>query len=160
MDPNVCREHLTVLLADEISTLAQLEDLLKREHDVLGSQDVAALEKTARARQERVGALARIEEQRRSLCSMHGHSPDLAGLERMMAWCDPTGSLVSRLRECSQRAGTCRDLNDRNGSLVTAKLKRVEGLLGILTGRADKADTYGPRGAAAAARPGRVLGAA
>lgn len=160
MDPNVCREHLTALLADEINTLAQLEDLLKREHHVLGSQDVAALEKTARARQERVGALARIEEQRRSLCSMHGHSPDLAGLERMMAWCDPTGSLVSRLRECAQRASVCRDLNDRNGTLVAAKLKRVEGLLGILTGRADKADTYGPRGATAAARPGRVLGAA
>ena len=43
MDPNVCREHLAVLLTDEINTLAQLEELLKREHEVLGSRDVAAL---------------------------------------------------------------------------------------------------------------------
>src|SRR6267378_3238535 len=105
MDPNVCREHLSSLLSEEVSVLAQLEELLKGEYEVLASKDVAALESTARTRQERVGALARIEEQRRSLCSMHGHSPDLIGLERLMTWCDPKGSLMSRLRECAERAG-------------------------------------------------------
>jgi flagellar biosynthesis protein FlgN len=160
VDPHVCREHLAGLLGEEVTALGELEELLKREHEVLASEDVDALEKTARLRQERVGALARIEEQRRSLCSMHGHSPDLAGLERLITWCDPKGSLMSRLRECAERVARCRDLNDRNGTMVGARLKRVEGLLGILTGRADRADTYSPRGSTAAARPGRVLGAA
>jgi flagellar biosynthesis protein FlgN len=160
VDPHVCREHLAGLLDEEVAALGELEELLKREHEVLASEDVDALETTARSRQERVGALARIEEQRRSLCSMHGHSPDLAGLERLITWCDPKGSLMSRLRECAERVARCRDLNDRNGAMVGARLKRVEGLLGILTGRADRADTYGPRGSTAAARPGRVLGAA
>jgi len=161
MDPDVCREHLAEVLAEEAGLLADLRDLLEREYEVLGSKDAVALEKTILARQERVGALARIEEHRRSFCSMHGYSPDYAGLERLMVWCDPQGTLVSRLRECAKRAAECRDLNDRNGTMVAAKLKRVEGLLGALTGRpAARADTYSPNGSTAPTRPGRVLGAA
>jgi flagellar biosynthesis protein FlgN len=160
MDPGVCREHLSGVLVEEAALLAELEYLLEREYQVLGSKDTAVIESTVRARQERVGALARIEEQRRSLCSMHGYSPDLAGLEGLMVWCDPQGSLVSRLRECADRAANCRDLNDRNGTLVAAKLKRVEGLLGILTGRPDKADTYGPGGSTSVTHIHHILGAA
>ena len=160
MDPDVCREHLSEVLVEEAALLAELEYLLEREYQVLGSKDAAVMESTVRARQERVGALARIEEQRRSLCSLHGYSADFAGLEGLMVWCDPEGSLVSRLRECADRAANCRDLNDRNGTLVSAKLKRVEGLLGVLTGRRDKADTYGPGGSTASTDTGRVLGAA
>jgi flagella synthesis protein FlgN len=161
LDPDVCREALCGVLVEEAALLAELEYLLEREYQVLGAKDATLIESTVRARQERVGALARVEEQRRSLCSMHGYSPDLGGLERLMLWCDPKGSLVSRLRECAERAANCRDLNDRNGALVAAKLKRVEGLLGVLTGRTNKADTYGPGGSTATpAGPGRVLGAA
>jgi flagellar biosynthesis/type III secretory pathway chaperone len=77
-----------------------------------------------------------------------------------MVWCDPQGTLVSRLRQCAKRAAECRDLNDRNGTMVAAKLKRVEGLLGALTGRTSSADTYSANGSNAPTRPGRVLGAA
>ena len=77
-----------------------------------------------------------------------------------MLWCDPQGTLVSRLRECAKSAADCRDLNERNGTLVAAKLKRVEGLLGALTGRSSSADTYNANGSNAPTRPGRVLGAA
>jgi flagellar biosynthesis protein FlgN len=161
VDPGVCREHLTTLLRDETALLAELEELLQRESVILESSDIQALEATTRARQERVGALARIEEQRRSLCALHGFSADRAGLEGLMAWCDSKGTLLPRLRECAERAVRCRDLNDRNGIVVGAKLKRVEGMLGALTGRPTRFDTYGPRGyGKPGSRPGRVLGAA
>ncbi len=161
MDPGVCREHLTTLLSEETALLAELEELLRRESGILESSDIQALETTTRARQERVGALARIEEQRRSLCALHGFSADRAGLEGLIAWCDSQGTLLPRLRECAERAVRCRDLNDRNGIVVGAKLKRVEGMLGALTGRPTRFDTYGPRGYdKAGGRPGRVLGAA
>ena len=161
MDPGVCREHLATLLSEEVSLLAQLEDLLLRESGVLASSDIQALETTTRARQERVGALARIEEQRRSLCALHGFSGDRVGLEALMAWCDGQGTLLSRLRECAERAVRCRDLNDRNGIVVAARLKRVEGMLGALTGRPARSDTYGPRGyKSTGGRAGRVIGAA
>lgn len=161
MDPVVCSEHLATLLREESQFLADLEALLEQESRIIETSDIKILETTTRARQERMGALARIEEQRRSLCAMHGFSADRAGLEGLMGWCDSQGALLSRLRECAERAVRCRDLNDRNGIVVAARLKRVEGMLDTLTGRPTRSDTYGPRGYAnAPARPGRVLGAA
>lgn len=161
MDPGVCRDHLTTLLREESALLAELEELLARESTVLETSDMQALEATTRARQDRMGALARIEEQRRSLCAAHGYSADRAGLDGLMTWCDSEGQLLARLRECAERAVRCRDLNDRNGIVVAARLKRVEGMLDALTGRASRSDTYGPRGyASSGSRPGRELGAA
>lgn len=161
MDPGVCREHLSTLLREESGLLAELEELLARESQVLESSDIQALEATTRARQERIGALARIEEQRRSLCALHGFSANRSGLEGLMAWCDSEGRLLARLRECAERAVRCRDINDRNGIAVAARLKRVEGMLGALTGRPTRCDTYGPRGyARPGSQRGRVLGAA
>lgn len=162
LDADVCREHLAEVLAEEAGLLAELRGLLDDEYEVLASKDAVALEKAVLARQEKVGALTRLEEHRRSLCSLHGYSPDYAGLERLLVWCDPRGTLVSRLRECAKLATECRDRNDRNGTMVAAKLKRVEGLLGALTGQptTTTADTYSADGTTAPTRPGRVLGAA
>jgi flagellar biosynthesis/type III secretory pathway chaperone len=146
---------------EEALRLAELEELLAREQRVLESNDIGALESATRARQERMGALARIEEQRRSLCTLHGYCADRGGLDALISWCDPRGSLLPRLRECADRAVRCRDLNDRNALVVAARLKRVEGMLGVLAGRPAQSDTYGPRGLThPSARLGRIIGAA
>ncbi len=161
MDPVACREHLTELFREETALLVELEQLLTREARILEGPDVHEIEQTTRARQERMGALARLEEQRRSLCAAHGFASDRAGLEAVMAWCDPSGTLTESLRECAARAVRCRELNDQNGVLVTARLQRVESMLGALTGRPTRPDTYGPRGyGVSSIRSGRVLGAA
>ena len=162
MDPEVCREHLAEILTEEVGLLGELRALLEREYEVLGNRDAVAVERAMLDRQDRMGALTRLEDQRRHLCSMHGYSGDRMGLEHLMMWCDPEGTLVSRLRECAKGAAACRDLNERNGTVVNAKLRRVEGLLGALTGRsaAPPADTYSSRGSTTQTGPGRVLGAA
>jgi flagellar biosynthesis protein FlgN len=158
MDASLCREHLAELLGEEIVLLGELQQLLEEERDLIGVGEPEALHRTTRARQDRLGALARIEEQRRSLCTLHGETPDRAGLERLRRWCDPTGALAPRLAECLGRAVRCRDLNDRNGVMVAARMKRVSELLQVLTGRVTRAATYGPRGYTGSARAGRVLG--
>ena len=161
MDPGLCRDHLAGLLGEESALLGELEELLERERHVLESSDIAALEATTRARQERMGALARIEDQRRSLCGMHGYSPDRAGLDQLIAWCDPHGTLMPRLRECAERAVRCRDFNDRNAMIVGTRLKRVQGMLDSLTGSPVRSDTYDSQTLKGrAGRPGRILGAA
>jgi flagellar biosynthesis/type III secretory pathway chaperone len=147
LDPDVCREHLGTLLTEEVDALRELEELLKREYDMLGAKNVAAIERTALVRQQKMGDLARTEEQRRQLCTMHGYTPDWLGLESLMQWCDPEGTLLSQLRECARRASLCRDLNVKNGTLVAARLQQVEGMLGALTGGTSQAVTYGPKGA-------------
>jgi flagellar biosynthesis/type III secretory pathway chaperone len=142
----ICREHLGSLLTEEVEALRELEEVLRREHDVLGAQNVAAIERTALVRHQMMGDLARTEEQRRSLCTLHGYTPDWVGLESLMSWCDAHGTLLPRLRECAQRGTRCRDLNLKNGTLVAARLQQVEGMLAALTGGANKPVTYGPKG--------------
>jgi flagellar biosynthesis/type III secretory pathway chaperone len=160
VDSSVCRETFARLLAEEIQALGEVEKLLNVEHQALLSKDIESLEQTAEVRRARIGALVRIEDERRTLCRMLGHAPDAPGLQKMMQWCDPKGLLTDAWRDRGERAKRCRLLNDRNGALVTARLKRVEGLVDLLTGKAQSQATYGPRGGAAnaaAAQSGRLL---
>lgn len=158
MDPRICREHLERLLIEEAATLVRLEELLEKEHGFITSNDVDALENAGEARQSCITALIAIEDERRSLCRMMNVSPDPAGIEKLLQWCDPSRQLLDRRLACSQRATQCRSLNDRNGALVTARLKRVEGMLGVITGRAGQTQVYGSKGGyESASRNDRVL---
>jgi flagellar biosynthesis/type III secretory pathway chaperone len=146
VDASLTRDTLRRLLAEENAALAEFETLLDKEHGALGSRDIDALEALADARQASVIKLLKIEDERRSLCSMLGFETDLAGLAKLIAWCDPNRSLVPAYEECATRARRCRDLNDRNGVLVGAQIKRVEGLLGAMTGASAEPRGYGPSG--------------
>jgi flagella synthesis protein FlgN len=157
LEVTACRDALESLLNIEVSALGELAGLLDREHGLLVANDVETLEAVMEQRQVSVGRLLRAEDERRNLCRMHGRGVDAAGIGQLMAWCDPRGTLKSRWEECAQGAARCRELNDRNGALVMARMKRVESLLTVLTGQPQEAATYGPKGAYAAVRSGRVL---
>ena len=157
MEVTACRDALESLLSIEVSTLAELAGLLDREHGLLVANDVETLEAAMEQRQVSVGKLLTAEEERRNLCRMHGRGVDAAGVGQLMAWCDPHGTLKARWEECAKGAARCRELNDRNGALVMARMKRVESLLGVLTGQPQETATYGPKGAHASGRSGRVL---
>jgi len=157
LEANTCREALASLIHQEVSALDELAGLLDREHGLLVANDVATLETVMQERQDVVGRLLRTEEERRSLCRMHGRGVDAAGIDDLMAWCDSQGSLRAKWADCAKGATRCRELNDRNGALVNARMKRVETLLGVLTGGSQETPTYGPKGAYSTSRPGRVL---
>lgn len=146
MDPRICYEHLEKLLTEEAGTLARLEELLDKEHELLLANDIDELERAGEARQSCIIALVGIEDERRSLCRMMNVPADHLGLEKLLNWCDPSHTLKSRWGACAQRATNCRSRNDRNGALVTARLKRVEGMLGVITGRANQPKVYGSKG--------------
>jgi flagellar biosynthesis/type III secretory pathway chaperone len=161
VDAALTRDTLARLLADENRALAEFESLLDREHVALRSRDIDALEALADARQSSVIGMLKLEDERRSVCSMLGYETDLAGLARLIAWCDPRRSLAAAFEECATRARRCRNLNDRNGVLVGAQIKRVEGMLGAITGTSSEPRAYGPRRAAGWTAPaGQVLSAA
>jgi flagellar biosynthesis/type III secretory pathway chaperone len=158
VDPGLCRESLATLFSQEASFLTELAGLLDHEHALLVSNDVESLEKAMQERQVVVGRLLGIEEERRSLCRAHGRSADPTGLAQLIGWCDPRGTLKPRMTESANGATQCRSLNDRNGALVFARMKRVQGLLGALTGQVPEAPaTYGPKGHYAMPRSGNVL---
>jgi flagellar biosynthesis/type III secretory pathway chaperone len=147
VDPVVCRDHLDKLIAEESGALDQLQQLLDREHELLVANDVDGLDRAGQARQNCIGVLMRIEDDRRALCRALNVPADKTGLDRILAWCDPSQALRRRWAECAQRAERCRGLNDRNGALVTARLNRVQGMLEIVTGRAGEPKVYGRQGA-------------
>jgi len=146
LDAALTRDTLRRLLDEENANLSEFVVLLNKEFAALRGRDIDALEALADARQASVTKLLKIEEERRSLCSMLGYETDLAGLAKLLAWCDPARSLAKRYDECATRARDCRDLNNRNGILVGAQIKRVEGLLGAMTGSSAEPRAYGPRG--------------
>jgi flagella synthesis protein FlgN len=146
MDQSECRERLGRLVHDESKALNELAALLDREHGYLEANDVASLEGAARDRQRCVARIIRVDEERRALCRDMGHPPELKGLEELIRWCDPKGTLAGGWAECSAAADRCRRLNDRNGALVAARLTHVQARLGTLIESRREAVTYGPRG--------------
>jgi flagellar biosynthesis protein FlgN len=157
MERTECREQLGRLISDESRALDELSVLLEREHGYLEANDVVSLDGATRERQRCVARIFRVDEQRRLLCHDLGYSLDLQGLEKMLRWCDPRGTLAAAWAECSAAAAKCRQLNDRNGALVGARLKHVQARLGTLIEGRREAVTYGPRGAYAQASAGRVV---
>ncbi len=157
MDTTTCREHLGRLIAAEGDALNELAVLLDKEHGYLSANDPVSLEGATRERQRCVARIFRVDEERRQLCRSMGRPEDLQGLEDLLRWCDPHGTLSDGWAQCSAAAARCRALNDKNGALVGARLQHVQARLGVLIeGRRD-AVTYGPRGAYAQTASGRVL---
>jgi len=157
MDQSQCREKLARLIGEESRSLRELAVLLDREHGYLEANDVASLEGAARERQRCVARIFRIDEERRALCSDLGHPLDLKGLEALIRWCDPQGTLTGGWGECSAAATKCRQLNDRNGALVAARLTHVQARLGTLIESRREAVTYGPKGGYSQPSSGRVV---
>jgi flagellar biosynthesis protein FlgN len=157
MDQTQCRQKLGHLIADECVALNELSTLLDREHGFLEAADVVSLEGATRERQRCVARIFRVDEERRALCLDMGRPVDLKGLEDLLRWCDPKGTLASSWAECSEAAAKCRSLNDRNGALVAARLQHVQARLGTLIASRKESTTYGPRGAYSQVSTGRVL---
>jgi flagella synthesis protein FlgN len=157
MDQAQCRERLARLLSEESIALNELSVLLDREHGYLEANDVTSLEGATRERQRCVARIFRVDEERRALCSEMGHPLDVKGLEELVRWCDPKGTLAGGWTECTAAAGRCRRLNDRNGALVAARLTHVQARLGTLIESRRETVTYGPRGAYSQPTSGRVL---
>jgi flagellar biosynthesis/type III secretory pathway chaperone len=161
IDPAVCRETLARLLAEEVDLLTRMETQLQLEHRMLVDNDVDGLEAAGKVRQDCVGKLLRLEDERRSLCRAMDWPADLSGMEKVVLWCDPQRSLLPALQDCAARAARCREQNDLNGVLVGARLKRVAGMLGMLNANGRDAQVYGPAGTGlnSPSRIGRMVAA-
>jgi flagellar biosynthesis protein FlgN len=157
MDAAECRERMSTLIAEESSGLAELSGLLEHEHSLLAIGDVVSLEAAINERQRCVGRISRIDDERRAMCNALNLSLDATGLEKLLRWCDPEGTLAGRWAECTAAATRCRMLNDRNGALVSTQLQHVRARLGTLLQSTREALTYRRNGAYSQVGVGRVL---
>jgi len=160
MDPGVTRELAARLIAEERALLERFEQLLEREAAALRSDDVATIEAAGADRQACTSALLRIDEERRQACRMLGFGDDRDAFERLLAGCDPGGELARSRQASRDLMLRCKEANDRNGAVVTAKLRRVEALLVTLRGGDAGAPVYGASGESRAAARSVALGLA
>ncbi|MFZ9667330.1 MAG: flagellar export chaperone FlgN, partial [Steroidobacteraceae bacterium] len=65
-----------------------------------------------------------------------------------------TQSRHLRWRDSARR---CRDLNDHNGALVASRMRRIQGMLEVLTGKRSEKTTYGRQAHQGFGTRGRVL---
>lgn len=151
MDPQTCRAQMGRLIQEESAALAELAVLLDSEFTHLKGNDVESLSDAMRQRHKCVARILKVDDERRSLCRSLGRPHDLKGLEALMAWCDPQGTLVAAWAQCMRAAGDCRALNDRNGAMAGARLQNVQARLGALIDGRRETVTYGPRGTCAVA---------
>jgi flagellar biosynthesis protein FlgN len=157
MDPQTCRAQLDRLIHEETSALSELAILLDREFTHLRDSDVEALGSAMRDRHQCVARILKVDDERRGLCRTLGRSQDLKGLEALLAWCDPHGTLKSAWADCTAAALKCRGLNDRNGAMAGARLQHVQARLNALMDRRRETVTYGPRGTRQVATAGHGL---
>jgi flagellar biosynthesis/type III secretory pathway chaperone len=157
--PADVQRHVARILDDEARLLGSLEQLLRNEAEILRGDDVEAIERIGSARHQCVDALTGLEAERAEACRLLACGSGREGFEKLLDGCDPGGTLRARWHANLAAARRCKDLNDRNGAVVTARLNRVQQLLAKLRG-AGPANTYGPRAAAAATLGHRDLGSA
>ena len=105
----------------------------------------------------RMGALLRIQDERRAVLRILGFDADIAGLERLSREYDPERRLSARWGDCAELARRCREINDFNGALVSSRMRRVAGLLQILTGQKTDTPIYGRQGQQSWSAAGRLL---
>ncbi len=150
--PADVQRHVERILGEEARLLGELERLLSAEAEVLRGDDAAAIERIGSSRHQCIDALTSLEAERGEACRLIGRGR--GDFERLLDWCDPSQRLHARWRGNLAVARRCKEQNDRNGAVVTARLNRVRQLLAQLRGAAPPA-TYAPGPAAAAAVLGR-----
>jgi flagellar biosynthesis/type III secretory pathway chaperone len=153
MDPHTCREQMQRLIQEETTALGELTVLLDREHTYMSANDVDALGEAMRERHKCVARILKVDDERRVLCRSLNRPHDLKGLEALLKWCDPQGTLAGAWAECTAAAINCRSQNDRNGALAGARLQNVQARLGVLVDGRRETVTYGPRGTCSVAAP-------
>jgi flagellar biosynthesis/type III secretory pathway chaperone len=157
MDPAQCREKMNKLISEESTGLAHLVELLEHEHGLLVAGDAVALGAAINERQRCVGRIARVDDERRAMCRARNLTLDAKGLESLLRWCDPAGTLSARWSECASAAAHCRMLNDRNGALVGTQLQHVRARLGTLIQSSRETLTYRRNGGYSQGPVGRML---
>ncbi|HTB66947.1 MAG TPA: flagellar protein FlgN [Steroidobacteraceae bacterium] len=146
MDQQTCRTKFARLIQEETAAMGELSVLLEREFTYLKDSQVEALGAAMRERQQCVVRILKVDDERRALCRALGRPFDLKGLQALIAWCDPQGTLLSAWEACTTAATQCRNLNDRNSAMAGARLQHVQARLGLLIEGRRETVTYGPRG--------------
>jgi flagellar biosynthesis/type III secretory pathway chaperone len=130
MDPND-RLRLEDLLDREIDVARSLALNLAAERAALTGDSPAAVEQQAAEKVQLLGAIEKLETERRSLCE----APQAPGI---------AATVAERWRALMELMAGCRTANEINGHIIHARQHQIRQLIDIVRG--GPAITYGPQG--------------
>lgn len=144
----------------EVALIARFVELLKKEQQTLRGTDPADLPVLGAAKEELVGQLNALEEQRLAALAMPvGEKPRVA-MEKWLA-ANPAEKVAAlnwdKLLELAQEA---RALHHLNAGLVALHLQRTQEALAALNGRTVGETLYGSNGQAAPSSGSRIVDSA
>ncbi len=151
--------HLRRILDEEARLLAELEQVLRHETDILSSEDSDAIQNIGANRHRCVDRLTRLDAERADSCRMFSFGTGPGALDELLGWADSDGALRAQWTSNLELARRCKRLNDQNGAIVAARLQRVQQLLGKLRGSSPP-PVYSQRGARYGSLDPRELGTA
>lgn len=135
MSPNLQAElgaTLCIVLDEMSATTTQLVTVLDEEREALNCADAKALNRAGEAKQMLMRRLEQLDAERVHLCSTS---------------IEAARQVEPDWRELLKSLATCRDQNQRNGTLVGQRLSQVRRALSVLTGNEQQTNgTYGQKG--------------
>jgi hypothetical protein len=156
-------ENLLRVLAAEEALYERLRDLLQREWDLMVTLDAAALEETARSKEELADEGRLLEESRVAVAADLARELGLAADRPTLSQlCVGLGGESARLRDAHNRllvlVSVVRELLDANRALAGDSLTQIRGTLRLLGGLLPSEAAYEPRTAREpASESGRLL---
>ena len=108
MDSTLYRGQIANLLQDEEAQLEKLVRLLETEYAAILANNLEALDERGNARSRAMGALLKIQDERRSMLTLLNYPDTHAGLEQMLRWSDPGNGLTANWKRCAELATRCR----------------------------------------------------
>jgi flagellar biosynthesis/type III secretory pathway chaperone len=130
MDPNA-RRRLEDVLDREIEVARSLAAALAAERTALTGESPTAVEQQAAEKIQILGAIEKLEAERRALCAVP-NGPGLAA------------TVAERWRALMELMAGCRTANEVNGHIIHVRQHQVRQLIDIVRG--GSAVTYSPQG--------------
>ncbi len=152
-------DDLKTLLAQDISQLDELADLLGKEKTLLGNSDLRQLEALTQEKNRLLGAIReRAKQKIRTLVQM-GYRPENGEPSRFIR---SAGLIdVTELwQQADSKLKTCQALNQTNGRVISHLQKRLSRLTDIFRGATGQQKLYGARGEQTSVSSSTVLASA
>lgn len=133
-------------LREEVTTMASLADLLKKEQAALIESDVSQLNDYTQSKGQLVGKMSELEKMRNGYLNVLGYNADIEG---MQAYLQQAGNAQEAARAWDallQLSLQAKEDNRTNGLLINRRLSQNQATLNVLQQNNPAGSMYGPNG--------------
>jgi flagellar biosynthesis/type III secretory pathway chaperone len=128
------RQQFRDTLQQEQEWIARLNEALLREQEVLSKREMDAIETVVAQKEEALGQLAKLAEQRLALLAKAGYGGEKVDFDAFIA-ADDSGQLADMWQQLKEGLQQCQQQNQQNGMLLESSRQQAQQMLSILLGQ-------------------------